>query len=73
LGNIGAGYPEAVSALTAAIKDPDAGARAEVILSLLKIGPAAKEAVPSLAGALKDRDPKVREYAQKALDRVQGS
>jgi HEAT repeat protein len=33
-------------------------------------GPAAKPAIPALAGALKDANPRVRELAREALNRI---
>jgi len=72
LGNLGLTDPATVvPALTAALKDVEAGVRCEAILALVKCGPRAKEAIPELTEAqLKDRDAKVRDYAAKALKRL---
>lgn len=71
LGNIGPSDPAVLPALIGALTDADAGVRCETILALLKYGPAAKEAIPELTQVQeKDRDPKVREYAAKALDKL---
>ncbi len=42
LGNVGAIDPAVVPALTEAMRDRDAGVRAEVVLALTKIDPAAR-------------------------------
>jgi HEAT repeat protein len=68
LGNIGPSDPAALPALIGALRDADAGVRAEAILALVKYGAGAQEAVPSLTEVQRnDPDPKVREYAGKAL------
>jgi hypothetical protein len=46
--------------------------RAEAVLALMNLGPAARDAVPALEQAGGDRDPRVRSCAAKALKRVQG-
>ena len=71
LGNVGPADPAALPALTAALQDRDAGVRCEVILALVKFGPDAKDAVAPLA-ELRRRDPdaKVRDYAGKALEKI---
>jgi HEAT repeat protein len=72
LGNVGPADPAVFPALHAALKDHDAGVRREVILALVKIGPAAKEAAPALADLYqRDPDAKVREFASKALAKLQ--
>jgi HEAT repeat protein len=70
LGHVGKADPEAIPAVTAALRDADAGVRAEAALALLNLGPDAAEAEPALTEATRDKDPKVREYATKALERV---
>jgi HEAT repeat protein len=74
LGNLGLTDPiSVVHALTAALKDADAGVRCAVILALLKCGPVAKEAIHELTEVQQeDRDAKVRDYAAKALQRLKG-
>ena len=74
LGNVGPTDPTALPALIEALHDADAGVRAEAILALVKFGPAATAAVPTLAEVQRqDQDAKVREYAGKALAKLQPS
>src|SRR3954453_20434908 len=73
LGNIGAVDPAVLAALTEAVKDRDGSVRTEVVLALMKMGPAARAAVPALEGVQKnDKDVRLRSYAAKALERIQG-
>jgi HEAT repeat protein len=72
LGNVGAGDPAVLPALTAAMKDRDGGVRGAAVLALLRMGPAAQDACPALEEAQKDRDPRVRSNATKALRRIRG-
>jgi hypothetical protein len=72
LGNVGASDPAVVPALIAALKDSDPHVRCEAILALVKCGPDAKEATDVLVELQsKDRVPKVRDYAAKALKKLQ--
>jgi len=72
LGNLGLTDPETVvTALTAALKDSDALVRCEVILALSKCGPRAKGANPTLTEVKEqDEDSRVRDYAAKALAKL---
>ncbi len=72
LGNVGPADPDALPALLKALADPDAAVRREVILALVKCGEGARDAAPALA-ELRERDPDatVRDYARKALDRIE--
>ncbi len=72
LGNLGLTDPASVvPALTGALKDTDAGVRREAILALVKCGPAARDAAGALAHVQqRDRDARVRDYAAKALTRL---
>ena len=72
LGHVGTADPAAIPAVTAALKDSDAGVRAEAALALLNLGHDAADAAPALVDAGKDRDPKVRDYAAEALKKVRG-
>ena len=72
LGHVGKADPSAIPAVINALKDADAGVRAEAALALLNLGTDAADAAPALAEATKDRDPKVRTYADKALEKVRG-
>ena len=72
LGNVGPTDPAALPGLRGAMKDGDAVVRCEVVLALVKFGPAAQEAVPALIELRdRDRDPKVRSFAAKAVDKIQ--
>jgi HEAT repeat protein len=74
LGNVGGADPVVLPALTAALRDGDAGVRREAILALLKCGPGAREAAGPLAELRRrDRDPQVRACAAKALARMQAA
>jgi HEAT repeat protein len=72
LGNVGPADPAAFPALLEALKDPHPGVRREVILALLKFGPKAAEAVPALRELrLHDRDAKVRDFAARAVEKIE--
>jgi HEAT repeat protein len=72
LGNAGAVDSTVIPALIGALKDRDAGVRAEAVLALLRIGPAAREAFPALREmARTDKDARVRAYAAKALEKLE--
>ena len=58
LGDMGAW--DAVPALAAALKDPDAHVRVNASYALAKLKDAAKDAVPAVKGVLADPDPTVR-------------
>lgn len=74
LGNVGLADPTVFTALSEALKDKDATVRCEVILALVKFGPAAREVVPKLADLREhDRDTKVRSYAAKAAEKLQAN
>lgn len=72
LGNLGLTDPATVvSALTAALNDADRRVRCEAILALVKCGPAAQQARGELSQLLRaDRDARVRDYAAKALAKL---
>ena len=56
----------------AALKDHDARVRQEAILAIAKFGDAAKESIPTLEVIRNsDRDSRAREYAGKALRKLQ--
>jgi HEAT repeat protein len=72
LGNIGPSDPAVLPALVGALKDPHEGVRCEAILALLKCGPEAKTAISTLTEIEKtDRDARVRDYATRALQKMQ--
>jgi HEAT repeat protein len=74
LGNVGPAHPAAFPALLDALKDRDAGVRCDVILALVKFGPDAKDAAPALDHIREnDANAKVREYAAKALQKIDSS
>jgi HEAT repeat protein len=69
LGNVG---PTALPALVGALKDDAPEVRREAILALLKCGAAASEAAPTLSALHQhDLDPQVRNYAARALEKLQ--
>lgn len=71
LGNVGPADPAALPALRTALADPDAAVRCEVILALVKFGPAARETLPVLAEMnQRDRDVRVRQFAARAVERL---
>jgi HEAT repeat protein len=73
LGNAGPVDAAVFPALVAGLKDSDPAVRCEVILALLKFGPVAKEAIPALTDLRQqDEEPKVRDYAAKALVKIEG-
>lgn len=73
LGRVGAADPSACPALVEALGDADARVRGKAILGLVECGPAAKTAVPALQSLKEhDPDPGVRDYAGKALIKIQG-
>ena len=59
-----------VPSMIEALKSPDVATRANAAVVLGAFGPPAKPAVPALARALKDANPRVRELAGQALDRI---
>src|SRR5690242_604638 len=72
LGNFGPSDPAVYPALVQALGDTDARVRREAILSLVKLAPHSKDAIPSLIEVQKkDGDASVRDYATRALDRLQ--
>jgi HEAT repeat protein len=74
LGNIGPSDPAVIPALMGALQDRDAAVRCEAVLALLKCGVEAKPAVPVLTQlGQRDPDPKVRSYAVRAAERLQGT
>jgi len=73
LGNVGPGAPEALPAVTQALRDANAAVRREAILALIKFGAEAKSATGVLSEIRDhDRDVQVRSYAAKALAKLQG-
>jgi HEAT repeat protein len=72
LGNVGPADPAALPAVLGALRDPDPIVRCEAILAVMKFGSAAKEAVPLLTD-IRQHDPhaKARDYATKALDKIE--
>jgi HEAT repeat protein len=74
LGNAGNADPEVLPTLTAALKDRDAHVRREAIVAIFKYGPGAEPAADALAIAQNtDPNPKVREYASRALQKMRNA
>jgi HEAT repeat protein len=72
LGNVGPADARAMPTLLDALRDADPGVRREVIVALLKFGPAANDALPTLAQMrVRDPDSKVRDYARRAVDKLE--
>lgn len=72
LGNLGPSDPAVMPALLGALKDPAAEVRRESIVALVKCGADAKTALPVLAILRQtDRDLKVRDYAARAISKLQ--
>jgi HEAT repeat protein len=72
LGNAGSVDATVIPALIETLQDRDPGVRAQAVLALLRMGPAAREASQALQErAVKDWDATVRAYAVKALEKVQ--
>ena len=65
--------PSAIPALIDALKDEDAGVRAEAAYTIGEIGTPAKEAAPALTVALKDEHGLVRRLAAEALRTIDPS
>ncbi|SRR5260370_26509848 len=73
LGNVGPTDAAVLPALLGALKDSDARVRREAILALMKCGPDARAAVPALNEIRRrDPDPKVRDHAARALEKIDG-
>jgi HEAT repeat protein len=71
LGNAGNLNPDVVPTLVSALGDVDAKVRCEAILALQKTGAASKQAAADLERlSQRDVDPKVREYASRALQKL---
>lgn len=72
LGNVGPADPAVLPALIGGLEDRDPLVRKEVVLALMKYGPAATEAVPGLMKLSRgDRDPVVRNYAARAIKKLE--
>jgi HEAT repeat protein len=72
LGNVGPSDAAVVPALLGALKDPAAEVRRETIVALVKCGADARSALPTLANLRQsDRDAKVRDYAGRAMSKLQ--
>jgi HEAT repeat protein len=63
---------DALPALIQALKDADAGTRANALFWLARRGSDAKDALPAIKPLLKDEDNGVREQAKNALQAIQG-
>jgi HEAT repeat protein len=61
---------DVVPGMIEALRSPEGGVRANAAGVLGAFGPAARAAVPALTRALKDPNPRVRELAGEALNRI---
>lgn len=74
LSHLGIADPNAIPTVIDAVRDPDPGVRREAVLGLLRLGPKARDAAAVLSEAARsDRDPTIRDYAAKALEKVQAA
>ncbi len=71
LGEIGPDAASAVPALVLLLENPEEGSRNSACIGLAGIGPAAKGALPALRAALADPSANVRQFAQRAIDRIE--
>jgi hypothetical protein len=69
VGNIGEGAASAVPALIGLLNNDEA-ARNSACFALGRIGPTAKAAIPALRRALHDPSPQVREFAARAIQKI---
>ena len=74
LGNVGPADPAACPALVEALPTPTPGCAGAAILGLLGCDDTAKTAVPALRNLKEhDPDPGVRNYAGRAVEKIQGA
>jgi vesicle coat complex subunit len=71
LAEIGPDAKDAVPALIKLLKDSDEGPRNDSCMALGDIGPVAIDALPALRNALNDPSKDVRQFAQRAIDKIQ--
>jgi HEAT repeat protein len=72
LGNVGTSDSAALPGIVYALNDQDGSVRLEAIVAITKFTPAPREVIPTLSQMQKnDRDARVREYAGKALEKLQ--
>jgi len=71
VGGMGANAADAVPALTELLKNGDVGARNSACIALGQIGPPARAALPALRAALSDESQHVRQFAARAIQRIE--
>jgi len=71
VGDIGADASAAVPALIEFLKSADEGMRNSACIALGQIGPAAKAALPTLRATLTDPSKDVRQFAARAIQRIE--
>jgi HEAT repeat protein len=71
LGQIGPDAKAAVPALIQLVRSPDEGCRNDACIALGDIGPAAKDALPALRAALNDASKDTRQFAKRAIGKIQ--
>jgi HEAT repeat protein len=72
VGVIGPAAAVAVPELVRLLADPAERLRNTACIGLAGIGPAARDALPALRKALADSRPDVRQFAQSAIDKIEG-
>ena len=71
LGNAGPLDPDVAPMLLKTLHDSSAPVRCEAIVAITKLGSQAKQTIPDLqAVAQNDRDANVRDFAQKAIEKI---
>jgi len=71
IAEIGPNAKDAIPFLITLLRDAEEGPRNSSCIALGRIGPAAKEALPDLREALKDPSKDVRQFAQRAIEKIQ--
>lgn len=73
IGAIGADASEAVPALVALLGEPDEALRNSACIALAGVGSGATAALPALRQALRAPEDNVRRFAERAIERIEGT